>query len=86
MTVHQPWSISENPKADAMATNRPGIALGILAADCAPILLSDPERRVIGAAHAGWGGAFAGVVVQDASAAHRAKSGTSRDRFMMQGK
>jgi YfiH family protein len=62
VTVAEPWEIPQNPKADAMATDRPGIALGILAADCAPILLADPDRRVVGAAHAGWGGAFGGVV------------------------
>jgi len=59
--VIEPWPIPHNPKADALVTNRPGIALGILTADCAPILLADPEARVIGAAHAGWGGAIAGV-------------------------
>jgi len=62
VTVTAPWPIPENPKADAMATDRPGIALGILTADCAPILLTDPKARIIGAAHAGWNGALAGVV------------------------
>src|SRR5258706_4073312 len=62
VTVTAPWPIPENPKADAMATDRPGIALGILTADCAPILLADPKSRIIGAAHAGWNGALAGVV------------------------
>jgi YfiH family protein len=62
VTVAAPWPIPENPKADAMATDRPGIALGILTADCAPILLTDPKARIIGAAHAGWDGALAGVV------------------------
>ena len=62
VTVTAPWEIPENPKADAMATDRPGIVLGILTADCAPILLADPEARIIGAAHAGWNGALSGVV------------------------
>jgi polyphenol oxidase len=62
VTVAAPWPIPENPKADAMATDRPGIALGILTADCAPILLTDPKAHIIGAAHAGWNGALAGVV------------------------
>jgi hypothetical protein len=62
VTVTAPWPIPENPKADAMATDRPGIALGILTADCAPILLTDPKACIIGAAHAGWNGALAGVV------------------------
>lgn len=50
------------PKADALVTRTPGIALGILTADCAPVLFADPEAGVIGAAHAGWKGALAGVV------------------------
>ena len=62
VTVTAPWPIPENPKADAMATDRPGVALGILTADCAPILLADPKARIIGAAHAGWNGALSGVV------------------------
>ena len=61
VTVEKPWPIESNPKADALATNRPGVVLGILTADCAPILLADAEARVIGAAHSGWGGAIAGV-------------------------
>src|SRR2546423_2918075 len=60
VTVAAAWPIPENPKADAMATDRPGIALGILTADCAPILLADPEARIIGAAHAGCNGALSG--------------------------
>ncbi len=48
-------------KADAMATATKGIALGILTADCAPILFSDPDANVIGAAHSGWKGAIGGV-------------------------
>ncbi len=60
--VESPWSREAAPKADAMATNLPGLALGVLAADCAPVLLCDPAARVIGAAHAGWRGAFGGVV------------------------
>jgi YfiH family protein len=62
VTVTAPWPIPENPKADAMVTDRPGIALGILTADCAPILLTDPKAHIIGAAHAGWNGALVGVV------------------------
>ncbi len=73
VTVHQvhgitvahalePWAPGAGPKADAIVTDRPGIALGILTADCAPILLADGAAGVIGAAHAGWKGAKAGVV------------------------
>lgn len=52
----------ERPRADAVATRTRGLALGILTADCAPVLLSDPIARVIGAAHAGWKGALGGVI------------------------
>jgi polyphenol oxidase len=61
VTVTEPWDIPQNPKADAMVTDRAGIALGILTADCAPVLLADADAHVIGAAHAGWNGAFSGV-------------------------
>lgn len=59
--VTTPWRIGEAPHADAMATCVPGLALGILTADCAPVLLADSKARVIGAAHAGWKGAIGGV-------------------------
>ncbi len=52
----------DRPKADALVTNVPGIALGILTADCQPVLFADHENGVIGAAHAGWGGAIGGVL------------------------
>ncbi len=52
----------ERPEADAMVTSSKGIALGILTADCAPVLFADAEARVVGAAHAGWKGAFTGVL------------------------
>ena len=55
------WSQDERPKADAMVTDKPGLLLGILTADCAPVLFADPEAQVVGAAHAGWRGALAGV-------------------------
>jgi hypothetical protein len=60
--VTAPWPLDARPKADAMVTIRPGIALGIGTADCAPVLLADPHAGVIGAAHAGWRGAVSGVV------------------------
>ena len=59
---NSPGGVEDAPRADAMATDVPGMALGVLAADCAPVLLCDPVARVIGAAHAGWRGAFGGVV------------------------
>ncbi len=61
IVVEEPWK--ENPpKADSLVTNTPGIALGVLAADCMPWLFFEPEAKVIGAAHAGWRGALAGVL------------------------
>jgi hypothetical protein len=60
--VTVPWPLDARPKADAMVTTRPGVALGISTADCAPVLFADPEAGVIGAAHAGWRGAVTGVV------------------------
>ena len=61
VTVERPWERTANPRADGMVTVVPGIALGILAADCAPVLFADPEAGVVGAAHGGWRGALAGV-------------------------
>ncbi|MCD2173706.1 peptidoglycan editing factor PgeF [Rhizobium sp. C4] len=52
----------ERPEADALVTATPGIVLGVLAADCGPVLFADAENRVIGAAHAGWKGALYGVL------------------------
>jgi len=60
--VTEPWTQDNAPRADAMVTNRPGIALGILTADCAPVLLLDAEAGVVAAAHAGWRGALTGIV------------------------
>ncbi len=62
VTVVGVWRREENPRADGMVTAVPGIALGVLAADCAPVLFADPEARIIGAAHGGWRGALAGVM------------------------
>ncbi len=62
VTVTSPWNRDDAPEADAMVTNTPGIALGILAADCGPVLFADAEAGVIGASHAGWKGAFGGVL------------------------
>lgn len=58
----RPWTREARPKADAMVTNVPGIALGIGTADCGPVLFADPGARVIGAAHSGWKGAIGGVL------------------------
>ncbi|MGM0585937.1 MAG: peptidoglycan editing factor PgeF [Pseudomonadota bacterium] len=60
--VSGPWRDPEDRRADAMVTAEPGLALAVLTADCAPVLLMDPQARVIGAAHAGWRGALDGVL------------------------
>lgn len=62
MTVERAWRREENPRADGMVTKVPGIALGVLAADCAPVLFADPAARIVGAAHGGWRGALSGVM------------------------
>jgi polyphenol oxidase len=62
LVVSAPWPGGERPKADAMVTAAPGVALGVLTADCAPVLLADSQARVIAAAHAGWRGALSGIV------------------------
>lgn len=60
--VEEPWAVEARPEVDGLIARRPGIAIGILAADCAPVLFADPEARIVGAAHAGWRGALSGVV------------------------
>ncbi|GBQ38481.1 hypothetical protein AA0614_1359 [Komagataeibacter saccharivorans NRIC 0614] len=62
ITVETPWPVGQGPEADAMVTNRPGLALGVITADCAPVLFSNARGTVVGAAHAGWRGACGGVL------------------------
>lgn len=61
VTVTAPWDDADRPRADALVTKAPGLLLGVLTADCAPVLFHDPQAGVIGAAHAGWKGAIGGV-------------------------
>jgi YfiH family protein len=77
--VEQPWCREDAPMADGLVSGVPGIALGVLAADCAPILLHDPVARVIGAAHGGWRGALGGIV--DGTIARMAELGAERPRI-----
>src|SRR5437660_2049565 len=79
VTVEEPWRREQNPRADGMVTAVPGIALGVLAADCAPVLFGDPVARVIGAAHGGWRGALAGVM--EATVAAMARLGARPERI-----
>jgi len=83
--VHSPDTVTatepfaERPHADAIVTDRPGLALGILTADCAPVLFADREAGVIGAAHAGWKGAIGGVT--DTTIAAMEALGARRERI-----
>lgn len=79
VVVTEPWTAETMPKADALVTRTPGLALGALAADCAPVLFADPEARVIAAAHAGWKGAFDGVL--EATIACMTSIGARRHRI-----
>ncbi len=74
-----PWDVLKPPKSDAIVTTKPGLAIAVLTADCAPILFADTERGVIGAAHAGWKGALAGV--SDATIAAMEVNGARREHM-----
>jgi YfiH family protein len=80
---HEGAAKDRRPEGDAMVTATPGLALGILTADCAPVLLADPKAKVIGAAHAGWKGALGTVEggVLEATLDAMEKLGASRDRI-----
>ena len=79
VTVTGPIGEAHRPAADAMVTNLPGLILGILTADCVPVLLADAQAGVVGAAHAGWKGAIAGVT--DNTLAAMEKLGARRDQI-----
>jgi hypothetical protein len=79
VTVTAPWRREDAPRADGIATRVAGVALGILAADCAPVLFCDPVARVVGAAHGGWRGALGGVV--EATIAVMETLGATRSRI-----
>jgi YfiH family protein len=90
VTVHQvhspdaryaaaPWPDDSRPHADAIVTDRPALALGVLTADCTPVLFADRQAGVIGAAHAGWKGALGGVV--ESTVAAMAALGADRARI-----
>jgi len=79
VAVETPWTRETAPRADGMVTLVPNLALAVLAADCAPVLLADPEARVIGACHAGWRGAVHGIV--DATVEAMTRLGARRERL-----
>ncbi len=80
LDVETPWGSEARPKADALVTVKPGIALAVGVADCLPVLLADPEARVIAAAHAGWRGAFDGIL--ESAVEGMEKHGARRDRLV----
>lgn len=79
VAVTAPWAMEDSPAADALVTATPGLILGVNTADCAPVLLADPEAKVIGAAHAGWKGALGGVC--EATVAAMVALGAERGRI-----
>ena len=79
VTVIAPWPDEARPQADALVTARPGLLLGVLTADCAPVLLADVRAGVVGAAHAGWKGALSGVT--DSTIAAMEALGAKRERI-----
>jgi YfiH family protein len=75
-----PWTREGRPRADAVVTNTPGLAVGVTIADCGPILLADASAGVVAAVHAGWKGALDGVV--DSAVAAMERLGAARDRMV----
>ncbi|HEX5509514.1 MAG TPA: peptidoglycan editing factor PgeF, partial [Pseudolabrys sp.] len=76
----RPWPANERPRADAIVTSAPSLAIGISTADCGPMLFADRHARVIGAAHAGWKGALTGVL--EAAIAAMEALGAQRARIV----
>ena len=71
VTAMQPWAPEARPRADAIVTRVPGLAIAVSTADCGPVLFADARARVVGAAHAGWRGAFTGVLEATLAAMER---------------
>jgi YfiH family protein len=81
VTAEAPWSPDTRPRADAIVTRTRGLALGVTTADCGPVLFADARAGVIGAAHAGWRGAFLGVLEAAIEALERC--GAERSRLVV---
>lgn len=79
LVVDRPWAPEDAPGVDGLVTATPGIVLGALSADCAPVLFSEPEAGVVGTAHAGWKGALGGVI--EATVAAMCGIGARRERI-----
>lgn len=77
--AEKPWTRADTPKADAVVTVVPGLAIAVSTADCVPVLFADPEAQVVGAAHAGWRGALSGVLEATLNAME--KLGATRGRI-----
>jgi YfiH family protein len=80
-SVERPWPRQQAPSVDAMVTRAPGMALGILTADCAPVLMADPQAGIIGAVHAGWRGALDGIL--EATLEVMSHQGAALDRMLV---
>jgi len=80
VTIERPWTAQERPRADAIVTRTPGLAIGVTTADCGPVLLADQQAGVIGAAHAGWRGAATGIL--EATIAAMERCGADRARMV----
>jgi polyphenol oxidase len=79
LAVEGPVAAHDRPKADAVVTRTPGLAVGVLTADCTPVLFADPDAKVVAAAHAGWRGAAAGI--SEAAIAEMERQGARRSRI-----
>jgi hypothetical protein len=80
VVAETPWTRETAPRADAVVTRVPGLAVGVSTADCGPVLFADADAGVVAAAHAGWKGALTGVV--EATLAAMEKLGASRRRIV----
>jgi YfiH family protein len=80
VVVEEAWAPGMGPKADAVITRRPGLAVGVGSADCGPVLFADPQARVVAAAHAGWKGALSGIL--EATVAGMERLGAERGRIV----
>jgi polyphenol oxidase len=79
VAVEAPWAPENRPRADAIVTRMPALAIGVTTADCGPVLFAESRARVIGVAHAGWRGALTGVV--EAAVAAMERLGAKRDQI-----
>jgi YfiH family protein len=68
VTATAPWTREEMPEGDAIVTTVPGIGVGVLTADCAPVLFASKKHKIVAAAHAGWKGAIGGILEQTVAA------------------